>query len=159
LSQSSELQRRRRQIKGKEQLKELVMAVAEIATTTTTTEERRQEKELVVSVVTIARATTAKTERQGREGARSRHRTTGDCQQKEGDNKGAICNNRRNSNNDGHRGYATKKEIVAAVIELGTATSAKNRKQPKKELVVAASFACDSSKGNLERIAVRQSSK
>jgi len=81
-----------------------VTVAAKATTTTTTTKERRQEKELVVSVVVIAKATTAKTERQGREGARCRHRTTGDSQQEKGDDKGAIRTNRWNSNDDGHRG-------------------------------------------------------
>ena len=81
------------------------MAVAAKATTTTTTtEERRQEKELVLAIVAIAKATMAKTERQGREGARSCRQTTGDCQQKEGKSKGATRDNSRNSDDDGHQG-------------------------------------------------------
>jgi len=52
-----------------------------------------------------------------------------------------------------------KKEIVAAVVELGTATMAKKWKQQKKEFAVANSFPCNSSKGKPESKLVRQSSK
>ncbi len=111
--------------KGKKQQKELVVAVIAIATTKTTTEVRRQEKELVVAVVGLAMAMMAEKERQGREGACCHGHTTCNSQQKEGNNKGAICGCRRNSNNyDSHRGKATKKEIVAAVVELAMATMA-----------------------------------
>jgi len=96
--------------KGKKQQKELVIAVVATATTTMTTKEKQQEKELVIAVIGLAMATTAKKERQGKEGACCRGHRTCDSQQKEGDNKGAICGCRQNSDNDdGHRGKATKK--------------------------------------------------